>query len=210
MAVVILRKESHMMQVKVIIAAIFVFSLSGCGTAGSVAIAIPSSSEQSFTFRDDRPAEQRVSRNNISESGETFFFADDNLSPPPAEMLRRTFMNRASQVLKGHTVTLTEFNVTVTTPTVSLDRNSFDAASHSVASAPPGSAVLAAPVILGIESIRSYKTVAVEIRGRIDGTELFVYRSDEFQGRVTEDDIRGVILAALERAVMQVQRIVHE
>jgi hypothetical protein len=181
--------------------------LAGCGTTKSVAIDIPISNEQSFTFVDERPADQRISRREVSNNGDTHFYADDNLTPPPAEILRRVFMNRASQLLKGRTVTLTEFDVHVTDPDVSLNSNAFYAATTNTSAA---GSVLAAPVILGIESIKSYKAVTVEIRGKIDSTELFAYHSDEFRGRVSEDDIRSVIFVALDQAIAKMQSTIHD
>ena len=192
--------------IKLIIAIFIALSFAGCGTTKSVAIDIPISNEQSFTFLDERPADQRLARNDISRSGTTHFYADDNLTPSPAEILRRVFMNRASQLLKGRTVTLTEFDVHVTDPDVSLDPNAFYAATNTSAAG----TVLAAPAIFGIESIKSYKTVTVEIRGKIDSTELFAYHSDEFQGRVSEDDIRSVIYVALDQAIAKVQSTIHD
>lgn len=184
-------------------------TLSGCGTTESVKIDIPPATVQTFTFQDKRPAEQRLSRKTASSSGNSFFYADNNLSPPPAELLRRVLINRASDLLKGHTVTLTEFDVHVTLPPVAIDENALRTSSASVPNASPAGVALAAPVILGIDSIKSYKIVTVEIRGRIDNTELYAYHSDEFQGHVSEDDIRGVIMAALDYAITQVHRIVH-
>jgi hypothetical protein len=199
-----------MKHIKETLAILFTLSMTGCGSTRSVEIAIPSSNEQLFTFRDERPAELRISRNEISKAGATLYYADDNLSPPPAEMLRRTFINRASKILKGRTITLTEFDVHVTAPDVSPDASSVDATSHSAPNASRAETILAAPMIFGIESIRSYKAVTVEIRGRIDDVELYVYHSDEFRGRISEEDIRSVILTALDRAVTHVQRTVHE
>lgn len=197
----------HQHLAKALIVIFAVLSMAGCGTTGSVSLDIRSGNGSSFSFRDERPHGQRQSHKDDGPTATTVFYGDDNLIPPPVEMLRATLANELSEVLAGKEVTLTEFVVSVAEPTVSIDVGRLETAAQSVPNPSPLGMVLAAPVIFGIESIRSEKLVHVEIRGKVDQEEFLAFYSERFRGRVTENNIRSVLVSALDEVVSSVRRI---
>lgn len=185
---------------KIFFALVVAALLAGCGTTGSVTHAIPKLNEPNFTLRDERPSDERKSRRDSNAVGTTTYYADDNLSPTPAELLERALSNASIADLKGKTVTLRTFHVYVIEPAVSLDGERFTSAVRTVPNPSPAGVFLAAPFIVGIESIRSQKLVSAVIRGSVDETEFVAQHTDRFRGRVSEENIRSVLAAALEVA----------
>jgi hypothetical protein len=175
--------------------------VAGCGTTGSVALSIPQTVAPSFQLQDERPLEQRTSHTDAAPSGTTVFYGDDNLSPGGAEIVRRALANGAGRELSGKTVKLLQLFVYVSEPSVSLDGGRFGTAASSVHNASPVGVVLAAPVILGIENLKSQKTVNVVIRGSVGDAVFVADQAQRFRGRVTEANIQSVLVLALDQAV---------
>lgn len=181
-------------------------ALSACGTASSVKLAIQVPDKTSFVFRDERPPEQKFSRTDHSSSGTVVIFGDDNIAPPAVEIMRAKLQERLSTPLEGKTVLLTEFQISVFDPAASVDMNSL----HTAAASTPGgyaAAPLAGVFILGIEKIKSEKIVLIRIKGALDNTAFFSYVSDNYRGRVTEENIRTSLERVLEDVTTELQKI---
>lgn len=179
---------------------------SGCGTTTTVKLTTPLPEATSFTFRDERPPEQRLSRTDGGSFGANVFFGDDSLTPPVPELLKASLENRLHVELAGRTVSLTDFVVNVFDPAVSVDIDRV----HSAAGSVPGgyaAAPLAGLFILGIEKVKSEKIVHIEIKGKMDLTEFSTTVSDRYRGRVTEDNIRTSLTKSLEQVVSEVKHI---
>lgn len=176
----------------------FSILVSACGTVSSVKAPVHVPATTSFTFLDQRPAEQRVSRSPDKSEGEAHF-GDDAITPSAADMFKATLERRAGNALRGTTVTLTDLVVTVKDPAVSVDEGRLNTAAASV---PGGGAAapLAGLLILGIEKARSQKWVYVRVRGLVGQKEFSAYQNDRYGGRVTEANIMSTLTAVMEMA----------
>jgi hypothetical protein len=163
-----------------------------------------------FRFADSRPAEERVTRRNESSSGTKTIFGDSDITPPPPAIIRGYFARHIGELLKDKTVALNEFRVSAFDPAVSLDRNRFESSAQSVPNASAGGILLAAPLILGIESMKSEKTITVVIRGTVNGKDFSSFSSEGFRGRATEQNVQSMIVAALERAVDDIKKVLAQ
>lgn len=189
-----------------LLSVLIVMGLSACGTASSVKLSIPVPEKTSFVFRDERPPEQRLSRTDNSSSGAVVIFGDDNIAPPAAEIMRAKLQERLSSQLEGKTVSLTEFQISIFEPAASVDMNGL----HTAAASTPGgyaAAPLAGVFILSIEKIKSEKIVLIRIKGALDNTAFFSYVSDNYRGRVTEENIRTSLERVLEDVITELQKI---
>jgi len=189
-----------------ILSALFAMALSACGTVSSVKLAIQVPEKTSFVFRDERPPEQKLSRTDNSSSGAVVIFGDNNIVPPVTEMMRAKLQERLSTQLEGKTVSLSEFQISVIDPAVSVDMNGL----HTAAASTPGgyaAAPLAGVFILGIEKIKSEKIVLIRIKGALDNMAFFSYVSDNYRGRVTEENIRTSLERVLEDVTTEIQKI---
>lgn len=173
--------------------------LVGCGTASSVRVNVPTSDRVTFQFSDERPTEDRKSRLEKSRSGVTSFYGDETLLPAAPDLFKSYLAANLNGVLSGKTVKLSVFSVSASDPRVSIDGERLDNASRSVQNANPLSMMLAVPLILGIESIKSHKLVSVRILSLVDEQEFSSQCSDSFQGRATENNIQTVVLTCLEQ-----------
>ena len=195
-------------KVRYLVAPFLLFQVA-CGTTPSVAVKLTVPATTSFSFSDDRPADQRTSHKDSSSTGTTTFYADDNLSPSSAGLFKATLEKRLSKSLAGRRVVLNGFVVYVSDPAVSIDADRYATTVNTVPNASLSGAVLALPLILGIESIKSQKVVNVEIRGRLDDEEFVSLHSERFRGRVTEENVRSTLLGALEQVLEEMCRIGH-
>lgn len=191
---------------KNIIAALVTIILTACGTASSVRVGVAPYENVTFDFVDSRPLKERPSQTVDSPVGLTSWFGDDKLIPAPPDLFKSYMAAKIGDVLTGKTVTLTAFRVTAANPNASLDATRLQMAGGSVPNANPVGLLLAAPVILGIESIKGEKMVIVDIRGNVSGQEFSSICSDFFRGRTTEDNIRSVMLSCLDAAAGKIKK----
>ncbi|MDD5249116.1 MAG: hypothetical protein PHY45_09030 [Rhodocyclaceae bacterium] len=131
--------------------------------------------------------------------GVTSFYGDETLSPAAPDLFKSYLAVNLNEALSGKSVKLTAFSVSASDPKASLDGKNFNNAAGSVPNANPLGVMLAAPLILGIESIKSRKQVVVQIRAAVSDQEFSSQCSNSFRGRATEDNIRSVVLACLEQ-----------
>lgn len=177
------------------------FLLSACGTTSTVKLSpkvgaqLPAAT--SFTFLDERPVEERVSRKVESYSGVNNYFGDDTLSPDAPTLMKAWLHNHLSAELKGRQVTLHEFVVNVYDPAVTVNQAGLAAA---------GGGAFTALLIKGIESSRSEKVVMINIKGKVDNEPFAVVGADRYQGRVTEDNVQATLIDSLDKAVIDARR----
>jgi hypothetical protein len=178
--------------------------LAGCGTITSVRFDTSLPSTTSFTFKDERPSENRQSQQAKSRSARLLYFGDDNLSPPAPELLKAALESRRHEELKGKTVSLQEFTVYVHDVAMPPEGDR-----HKAAAATPGGYAAApfAGLFLGsFERARSDKVVRVLIRGNVDRAEFSAASSDVYRGRVSERDVQATLSKALEKATTVVRQ----
>ncbi len=133
------------------------------------------------------------------------FYGDDNLSPSLVNLFKTTLQKQLSSDLDGKNVVLTGFVVSVRVPSASVDSAKFEAGANSIPNASAASRILVAPVILGIETISSQKSVTVLIHGRVDNKEFRTFYFKDFRGRVTEDNMKFTITGALDQLVSDIR-----
>ena len=177
---------------------VLVMLLSACGTTSSVKMAVQVPDKTSFVFRDERPAEQKISRTDTSSSGVTESYGDDKLFPPATEMLRAKLQEKLGTQLGGKTVSISTFNVRVFDPVVSVDTKGLNSAVASVRGG-YAAAPLAGVLVYGIEKIKNEKSVDINIEGTVDIVPFSSVVSDRYRGRVSEDNLRTSLLHAFEK-----------
>jgi hypothetical protein len=196
-----------MRMAKNVSAAAFVsLALVACGTTSEVRLAAPVQQATSFDFRDERPAENRAS--NVAEgvAGTSTFFGDDKLSPTAPELTKTWLQKTFGPALAGKTVTLRLFTVSVFEPGAVINEDHFAAATRNIpANTSPAAgalgALLARPIIYGIESIKTQKSIYVRIEGQVDEQRFSVIHAEQVRGRVTERNVVNTITRGLERLV---------
>jgi len=182
--------------------------LVSCGTASSLksSMAIPTST--SFQFVDNRPPEQRLTRQ-PTPSDDEFYFGDDAIDPSAPDILRATLERHRSAIFQGKVVTLDELVVSVKTPAVSVDRDRVQTSANSIpgaAAIAPVVAPLAGLLVYGIESARSKKWVYVRVRGRVGDKEFSAYQNDAYSGRVTEVNVLATLQTVVDAAAVDAER----
>jgi len=166
--------------------------LSACGATSDVRIATPIQGVTAFTFLDERPSDNKASHIDEGGAGTSVFYGDDKLSPASPE-LTKTWLQKAMGAELG----------------AAVDRNQLDAAKNTArASVPKGGGVqgaagaaLAEPIIYGMESAKSQKSLYVRIEGDFDQKPFSVIHSERVRGRVTERNVRNTIVRALDKLV---------
>ena len=111
--------------------------------------------------------------------------------------------------LSGKTVTLRLFTVSVFDPGAVIDEKQFDAATRTARQSTPGynpaagalGALIARPIIYGIESMKAQKSIYLRIEGQIDEQRFSVIHAEQVRGRVTERNVVNTITRGLERLV---------
>lgn len=187
-------------------AAFLSLALGACGTTSEVRLASPVQQATSFEFRDERPADNRAS--NVAEgvAGTSTFYGDDKLSPTAPELTKAWLQKAFGSELSGKTVSLRLFTVSVFDPGAVIDEQRFATATQSVpASTNPAAgalgALLARPIIYGIESMKAQKSIYIRIEGQIDEQRFSVIHAQHVRGRVTERNVVNTITRGLERLV---------
>jgi hypothetical protein len=172
--------------------------LSACGTTSSVRVMVPVMERVAFNFSDARPPEERRSRIEESKFWTTSYYADETLSPAAPELFKHFLAAKLNDALSGRSVKLIEFSVMASDPRVFINNN-IDLAAGFTPKPNPLGVMLAAPFILGIESIKSQKRVAVKIRAAVNEQEFSSQCSGAFRGRATEENIRSIVLDCLQK-----------
>jgi len=183
--------------------------LGACGATSDVKIAAPIQEVTSFTLIDERPGENRASHIDEGIAGTSVFYGDDNLSPPAPELMKTWLYKSMSSELAGKAVTLRLFTVSVFDPSATVDPDRFDAANKTARATVPNAgglqgaagAALAVPIIYGIESAKSEKSLYVRIEGEVDQKPFYVIHSERVRGRVTERNVRNTIIRGLDKLV---------
>jgi len=179
-------------------------ALTGCGTVTSTKLDLAVHQAPDFEILDERPAETRVTHKSQNPEGEVTSLGDDGVNPSGPLLLQSWLSKSFSSRLSGKKLTLQEFSVEITDPTVTVDNQGFSNAVASTPGADPLSAMLAYWLIVGVERVKSEKYVGVRISGKL-GDNAFTSRGDgNFKGRVSESDINSVITQALELAATQI------
>ncbi len=174
-------------------------AVASCGTTSSVKLSIAPPERINFQFSDERPIGERISRTQDSEAGTTSYYGDESISPSPPDLFKSYMAKNLSELLSNKNVKLTSFLVSASDPRLAIDPDRYFDAVNSVPNANPLGAILALPLILGIESIKSQKIVSVHIRGALNDQEFSTVCSDSFRGRATENNVQTVILACLDK-----------
>ena len=190
-----------------------VMLVSACGTTSDVRIATPTQDVMSFDFRDERPSDNRMSRVDAGIAGTSVFYGDDNLSPAAPELMKTWLYKAMSSELAGKAVTLRLFTVSVFDPGARVDPNQSDAAKKTARASVPNAggvqgavgAALAVPIIYGIESAKSQKSLYVRIEGDLDQKPFSVIHSERVRGRVTERNVRNTIIRGLDKLVLELK-----
>jgi hypothetical protein len=99
--------------------------------------------------------------------------------------------------------------VSVFDPGAVIDEKQFDAATRNARQSVPGynpaagalGALLARPIIYGIESMKMQKSIYVRIEGEVDERRVSVIHAEQVRGRVTERNVVNTITRGLERLV---------
>jgi hypothetical protein len=183
--------------------------LSACGATSDVKIATPVQGAASFTFRDERPEDNRASKVAEGAAGTSLLYGDDKLSPIAPDLTKTWLQKELGSELAGKTVTLRLFTVSVFDPGATVDRDRFDAANRTARSAVPNAgglqaaagAALAAPIVYSIESAKIQKSIWVRIEGELDQKSFSVIHSEHVRGRVTERNVRNTVIRGLDKLV---------
>ena len=190
-------------------AAFLSLALVACGTTSEVRLATPVQQATSFEFRDERPADNRASNLAEGVAGTSTFYGDDKLSPTAPELTKAWLQKAFGAELSGKTVTLRLFTVSVFDPGAVIDEKQFDAATRTARQSTPGynpaagalGALIARPIIYGIESMKAQKSIYLRIEGQIDEQRFSVIHAEQVRGRVTERNVVNTITRGLERLV---------
>lgn len=182
---------------KTIIAALLAVSLAGCGTATTTRLNVSPYETGEFKLVDERPADRRLSYENVESYGQITNLGDDSIAPTPMQLTRTWIGKALPEWLRNKTVVLKEFTVQVVIPNTTINETGFKTAERVT----PGgrdAAPLARIFIGGIESIRGRKTVTAKIVINADGRDYSGIDDRTYQGRVTEENIAVVIHGALD------------
>ncbi len=176
------------------------FLLAACGTTSAVRIEAAAPDGVLFQVQDKRPQDERWSGVYDNLAGETAFFGDDNLSPPPLALLTMWLHKSLNAELMGKTVTLSRFTVTVFDPRATVDWERLDAAARA---GPYGfiMADLIGMVTLAGKSIKNRKIVYVRVEGNVDDKKFSTIASETYRGRVTADNVKTTLTNALDQVV---------
>jgi hypothetical protein len=189
---------------------VVLFLLAGCGTVQSTKMDIPASridipagDPALIALQDERPADQRASSKDGDAYGEITRLGDEAVSPPGPALLKIWLSNKLSAQLKGKTVTLHEFSVQIT----ELRSTVNGVAINNGASLAPGGFLIAPWLVPAMQRAGSRKIVGVRISGKVDEKEFFSKKSDEFQGRVSVENINSLIRGALDDATAEIEKL---
>jgi len=181
-----------------------------CGTTSEVRLATPVQQATSFNFVDERPPENRASNVVEGVAGTSTFYGDDKLSPTAPELTKAWLQKAFGSELSGKTVTLDVFTVSVFDPGAVIDENQFAAATRNAPASNPAAgalgALLARPIIYGIESVKAQKSIQVRMAGKVGEQHFSVTYAEQVRGRVTERNVVNTITRGLDRLVFDLKR----
>lgn len=182
--------------------------VASCGTTSSTKLDIRPTGVVSFDFRDERPAEQRLTRKSRVSYGEMTLLGDDGISPEPPALFRTWLEKALSKELAGRVVALREFSVQIIAPDAVVDEQGFSTAAGATPGANAVATMLARALVGGVGSAGSEKMVSVRIGGRVADREFSARWGGSFKGRITEEDVNSVIVQALDAMVKEVATVI--
>jgi hypothetical protein len=171
-----------------------------CGTTSTAQMNVVPVAATSFTLVDERPPEQRRQGKVQSISGETTRFGDDSLSPPAPALVRTWLQNHLSSSLGGKEVVLKSFDASVYDPAVTVHEVPGTEGMFGVAGGALGRGMMSM-----FQSSSGHKYVNVNIELMVDGKTIQARKAGQFRGRVSEEDILGVVKSALDETVAQIR-----
>lgn len=189
----------------ILLALSFALALTACGTTSSTKLDVTVVDASKLPLLDERSPEQRLASQSTSSIGTITRLGDDSVSPPPAALVRTWLYRGLPDALATRRIALTGFAIEIYDPAVTVDHQRLGTAAAGVPGGNAASAGLAGGLIIGIESIRSTKTVGAKIELRIDDKVVAARGGGSFQGRVTEADINAVITDALDDLVRKLR-----
>jgi len=191
-----------------LLAATIFATLAGCGTVDAVRFHIDASASSPPALRDERPPSDRKSNWTRGYAGELTTLGDDSVSPSAPVLFWNRVGVKLGDKLAKHEVVLARFSIQVLDP-------SRPNASRTVSRArEDGTAQTRLDLILtflsarSVEAVRSEKIVDVHISGKIGGVDFSISEYGAFPGRVTEEEIRSVILKAIDRAAESMEEAI--
>ncbi|OGI69405.1 MAG: hypothetical protein A2W18_12680 [Candidatus Muproteobacteria bacterium RBG_16_60_9] len=181
---------------------IFCLLLAGCGgVATAVRFELPPRNVAVVQLADVRAADQKLTLV-VQDAGSTVTFLGDDAITPPGPDLIRNWLSRAGPTsVEAIKVVLRDFTVRIAEGSAAIDEKAFDAATRSTPGSDALSALLARFAIGGIESARASKSVQVSIVGVLNDRTFVGRATANFRGQVTEENIKQVIVEALDAAI---------
>lgn len=147
-----------------------------------------------FNLVDERPAQQKQSRIVEADHGADAYLGDRELNPNGPNALKTFLQQKFGNKLGGRALALTNFTVEIYKPTASLPYGDADN-------------IFAELIVLGVEKLKSEKTVLVQISGKMNGKSFSSGYSENFKGLVTNNNIRHTINMTLEALAPQIEWI---
>jgi hypothetical protein len=189
-----------------LLAATIFATLAGCGTVGTVRFEMDASASSPPALRDERPPSDRKSSWARSYAGELTTLGDDSVSPSaPVLFLNRVGVKLGDKLAK-HEVVLARFSIQVLDPSrANANRTIRQAREEGVH---PLHLTVIGTYARTVEPIRSEEIVDVHISGKIGGVDFSISEYRKFPGRVTEEEIRSVVLKAIDRAAESMEEAV--
>lgn len=194
------------MQLQSILLATCALLSTSCGTTAIATIDVKTVETTSFAFEDKRPSNQRASGKQILGNAVTTTLGDEAIIPSAPKLVRTWLQQSLAAPLEGKQVELRNFITEIVEPaTAGIDEGRFASSAATVPGANPLSLLLARGLMGGIESVKSAKTVRVEIEVAVDGKAIYVRWSEKYQGRVTEKNVNEVVRKTLDILVNDVR-----
>jgi len=131
---------------------------------------------------------------------------DTCVVPSVPDFFKAWLATKFSSQLSGVTVVLKELKIE--TMNVPIAINSEDFYNRAITAAPtanPLSLILASLLAGGIENLRGKTIVSVRVSGQIDNQEFSGAAAETFRGRISEDNIKAVLLDAAESTSSEIR-----
>lgn len=182
-----------MLLLRPLLAVVCALASFGCGAPSQkFKIDMPVTVNNAVQVVDLRPVEQRLYRRTYEGSDITAFrFGDDDFVPDRMTILRSRLQERLRDTLRGKTVSITSFQVTMTY------------------TAPPGlpSNLLAALIIGAIEDRKGERLIFGEIAGVIEGQVFRENIMERFPKDKVEEGVQDVLLKTIDAAARNINSL---
>jgi hypothetical protein len=179
-------------------------TLNACASVGTVRFNVNAPSVSSFAFIDARQNYEKVTSSFREGKRIVIQVGDDHFKPPVPVILQTKLQEKLAHKLSSKEIVLTKLSIQVKLRDTPIDESGYNTAVRGL---DPVSELLSRWVIVGFDRRKAFKEIDLELLGTV-GSETFQASGNTMYQENEEEEIRQVILTAIEQTIVSIENII--